>query len=785
MNFKMDQPSLEQLRAIVGERTSPVLAWTGAGMSAAADLPTWPTLRNRLLHSARRTAQTLREPTRTERLATLAEIAREENYWKAFGQLRAVMGEGSWNASVTQELTTHPKAGVPACYQLLWRIPELRGIINLNLDGLATRAFSLTNPGARVSEFTGRHAVRLLNLPNGRNRFVVNLHGIVEDAASWILTDDQLTRLSRVAAYKEFLRICLGSWVNVFFGMSADDFAIARHLEYLTKRNLQTSQRFWVTDRTDGETDNWANSMGIQPIRYEAPDGSHAAVDDILRSLLEYRPQEREEYAPIVPDVAQGDGSLLPPDELNGRPAEEIRRILNAEASRLLSIPGEKGREAYKQFTQEYDEQIHAAWFLSTKPGKNLLLGHQLDQEAASGAFGVVYRATSPEGMPEAIKVLHSNIRDHREKLHAFRRGVRSMEILQARRVEGMVAYNDAFEIPAFVSMEWIEGVNLAEAMEAQQIKDWDTVLRIAEELTAIIKKAHALPERVLHRDIRPPNVMLEHFYDTRQDWRVVVLDFDLSWHQGGGDQSVLYSASGYLAPEQITQVPNVTTRSGLVDSFGLGMTLYFLCTGQDPYPGQHTGEQWRTDVRRATSEVPMPGWLSLPRRVERCILGATADQQASRIDVAAIHAELSRSRHAYLNPSEVTDTELLAEEVAARSETMRNYTWNSDSGNATYDSPTGVVYYLGSDESNGRILVNISLVSRGQHDRSKLTKYLVEKAPAAVAALKKGNWNKVQERHAGGLFEISGHADSATASENLDRLAESLDTVGDLLLGA
>ncbi|MDH2388686.1 protein kinase [Streptomyces sp. HNM0663] len=782
MAFNANQPSHEKLRAIVAERTSPILVWTGSGLSASAGMPTWPSLKKQLLEVAERKAEDFLPEDRNRHLRNIASIRNEANYWVAFERLKKELGFSTWNASVAAALTPNPQKDVPAEYASLWRIPELRGIMNLNLDGLATRAFSIVNPGVRLLEFGGTQAARLRNLPTGNNRFVVNLHGIIDDTSTWILTHEEIKRLSRNATYKEFIRICLSSWVNLFMGISVDDFAIGSHLQYLTARNLQASPKFWLTNRADQETDDWAEESGIQVIKYHSPDDSHAAVGAFLEDLLSYVAADDEDYPPVTPEITPANSGIPSPEELTGKPAEEIRKVLNAHASYLLSTPGGEGLDSYERFAQKYAEQIHAAWFLSTAPGKNELLGHTLLTEEASGAFGTVYRARGPSGEDEAVKILHSNIRGNREKLTAFRRGVRSMKILQERQVSGMVTYKDASEIPTFVSMEWIEGPNLAQAKEAHQIDDWDMVLRIGKDLARIIQSAQSLPERVLHRDIRPPNVMLEGLYHAPDDWRVVVLDFDLSWHRGASDQSVLYSASGYLAPEQIARIPNVSTRSGAVDSFGLGMTLYFLCSGEDPYPGQHTSEKWYTRVNQATAMIRDTKWRSLPSRFARCILMATSEQQALRIDVPAIANELSRLWSAHLEPDRVTDTELLAEEIAARSEALHSYTWDFDASLARYAPPTGVVYQVQGDESLGRVLLNIEFMSMGQHDRSSLSKYMNEKVPGVVATLKRCQWKDVRERHGRGQLEVSAWVGVDHAPTHLDRLAESIDDASKLL---
>src|SRR5205085_754602 len=152
---------------------------------------------------------------------------------------------------------------------------------------------------------------------------------------------------------------------------------------------------------------------------------------------------------------------------------------------------------------------------------------------------GFVYEAKDKSGNDVAIKILHGNVKEEPEMMDSFRRGVTAMRILSERKVNGMVPYVAAWEIPTCTVMDLVLGPNLEEAVDSGFIDSWDSVLRIAIDVVHIIRSAHRLPERVLHRDIRPPNVMLRNYYNDPNDFEVVVLDFDLSWHRDASGLSV------------------------------------------------------------------------------------------------------------------------------------------------------------------------------------------------------------------------------------------------------
>jgi serine/threonine protein kinase len=100
---------------------------------------------------------------------------------------------------------------------------------------------------------------------------------------------------------------------------------------------------------------------------------------------------------------------------------------------------------------------------------------------------------------------------------------------------------------------------------------------------------------------------MLNDYYSATGEWQVVVLDFDLSWHRGSVERSVVHGSTllGYLAPEQIQPIQGVSTRHAAVDSFGLGMLLFFLISGHNPLPDEHRHGNWIELVRSAAERKP------------------------------------------------------------------------------------------------------------------------------------------------------------------------------------
>lgn len=747
MGFDTDQHAYRAFRAIVAEGTNPVVAWVGSGLSVPAGLPTWSQLKGLLLEALLDKARSY-DGTDRERLEATARVIRfEENNWSAFSMLQERLGRATYRDTIREAFSQAAKVDVPDAYTNLWKM-GVRGVLTLNIDRLATRALlEVRDPGAQIGEYDGREIGEVSQILNGRLPFVVNLHGSIEESASWVLTRQGLNSLTKSEAYRTFISACLATRTVLFIGLSADDVAVGGHLERLADSGIQTDSHYWLTDRGDAATDEWAERVGIRRIRYRSVGGSHAEVDEFFADVASYvSPEPTDPLPPVTLEgTPEGEDRLPPQGELEGMDAESIRQILNAHAQRLLHSDSRENYEAYEKFSREFDGAIYRAWYTSDQEGSNRLLDYTLEEEIALGAFGRVYRAANRDGGQVAVKVLLEEVRRNPELLRNFRRGVRSMRILHDRNVDGMAAYLEGSEIPAFVVMEWIPGPNLTEATEANQIVDWDILLKIGSELATIIRSAHALPERVLHRDIRPSNVMLREFYTEPDEWRVVVLDFDLSWHRGAYEKSVLHTSSaGFLAPEQIRPNRNASTRHAGVDVFGIGMTLYYLCSGIEPLPDQHKHVDWEGEVHRVCDRFAKSAWKSLPIRMARLIIAATQNEQSARWDMAEMVGELKQLRAAIERPDDLSSIELITEELAANCEVFDSYVWDADRISATRELPTGLKIELAADIKQHNVRLVFAWWRTGNETRASVRKYIARATSGMVEQLTAAGWNEV-----------------------------------------
>src|SRR5262249_28327121 len=163
--------------------------------------------------------------------------------------------------------------------------------------------------------------------------------------------------------------------------------------------------------------------------------------------------------------------------------------------------------------------------------------------------------------------------------------------------------------------MPHVEGESLRARLDRERQLPVSDALRLGAELARALDYAHA--KGVIHRDIKPGNVLLE-------SGQAVLADFGIAQV---GDQSagehltqpgMLIGTPLYMSPEQSTAEP-VDGRS---DLYSLGCVLYEMLCGQPPFTGAGTGSVVRdhlTQVARPVSEL-RPG---VPKAVDRILARA------------------------------------------------------------------------------------------------------------------------------------------------------------------
>ncbi len=168
-----------------------------------------------------------------------------------------------------------------------------------------------------------------------------------------------------------------------------------------------------------------------------------------------------------------------------------------------------------------------------------------------------------------------------------------------------------------YIAMEHVDGRTLRWILRNGPVPI-PTALKITHGVLGALEHAHAAG--VVHRDIKPGNVMIA------TTGQVKVMDFGTAWMRGTTEPAQVVGTVQYMSPEHIRGEP-VDPRS---DLYSVGCLLFQLVTGRPPFVGD---DQATVAARQVSAQPPAPGTLNpyLPEALERAVLAALAKDRADR----------------------------------------------------------------------------------------------------------------------------------------------------------
>ena len=209
------------------------------------------------------------------------------------------------------------------------------------------------------------------------------------------------------------------------------------------------------------------------------------------------------------------------------------------------------------------------------------------------GAVGKVDKAQAPDGSIVAIKTLFQQFTYEAEYVKRFKQEARlAQKLSHPNVVKVLDVGEDEGGYLQYIVMEYVEGKTLAELMSGRSKYDKKTTksvpkifsasetIRIMRQIAGVLQAAMDIG--LLHRDIKPQNIMLD------KDGNAKLLDFGLS--KDCDSVFSILSTTGqfigtppYMSPEQHSGKDVVDHRS---DLYSLGCTAYQMLTGVTPFPG-------------------------------------------------------------------------------------------------------------------------------------------------------------------------------------------------------
>jgi TPR repeat protein len=261
---------------------------------------------------------------------------------------------------------------------------------------------------------------------------------------------------------------------------------------------------------------------------------------------------------------------------------------------------------------------------------------YEIRREIGRGAMGVVYEAFDPSiGRAVAIKVFRpgTSVAASADEMDArFRREAQVAGRLSHPNLVVVHEFGEATvegTVVPYIVMELVRGTDLKALLASRGRLTLAEIARVMNDLLAALQHAH---ERgVVHRDIKPGNLML-----CDDDGRLKVADFGIA---KTADSELtrtgeLLGTAAYMSPEQVTGAP-VDLRT---DIYAAGVILYQLLTGEPPFSGGST----TSVIQKILNQEPVaPSVLNvtIPRALDAVVQQAMAKKPAARFASAAAFA--------------------------------------------------------------------------------------------------------------------------------------------------
>lgn len=258
---------------------------------------------------------------------------------------------------------------------------------------------------------------------------------------------------------------------------------------------------------------------------------------------------------------------------------------------------------------------------LSKRSGIRRVGEYVIEGPMGRGGFSTVYRAHHAEtGRRVALKMLKHELMWRADFEKRFRR---EAVIIQGLVHPHIVRVHGVVEAYAtlFLAMEYVDGVDLGQLLASRGCLPPSEVRYVVRRLCAALHHAHE--HGVIHRDVKPANVLLTAGGDVK------LVDFGIAVGPGDGKRGKsFYGTPHYAAPEHVMKLP-VDRRS---DIYMLGITVYELLTGTVPYADDTVQTTLHKHVRHELPALPE----FLPEDLRAFVATAARRRPVHRFDSCA-----------------------------------------------------------------------------------------------------------------------------------------------------
>lgn len=235
-------------------------------------------------------------------------------------------------------------------------------------------------------------------------------------------------------------------------------------------------------------------------------------------------------------------------------------------------------------------------------------------EELGKGGMGVVYRVFDKKIEEEvALKLLNPEVSSDKTTIERFRSELKLARKISHKNVCRMYDLNEEGDTQ-YITMEYVPGEDLKSSILRIGHLSVGKAVSVAKQVCEGLEEAHRLG--VVHRDIKPQNIMIDKEGSTR------IMDFGIARSlkkKGITGTGLIIGTPEYMSPEQV-EMREVDQRS---DVYSLGVILYEMATGRVPFEGEtplsvamkHKSEE-PLDPRKVNAQIPE----GLSRVILKCL---------------------------------------------------------------------------------------------------------------------------------------------------------------------
>jgi len=241
--------------------------------------------------------------------------------------------------------------------------------------------------------------------------------------------------------------------------------------------------------------------------------------------------------------------------------------------------------------------------------------------ELGSGGMATVFLALDLAlDRKVAIKVMSPSLMTTPGAIERFRREARTAAALSHPHIVPIYAIGDDPSLAYYV-MKFIEGRGLDSVLREEGAQSPAFVQAILSYVGAALQHAHQ--SGVVHRDVKPANIMLD-----RDGWTYVT-DFGIAKRDDGHgltQSGMIIGTPAYMCPEQF----NGSVLTGAADQYALGCVAYEMLAGRTPYDGPSLGEVMRGHLLEPVPRVRLAR-PDVPEALEACVTRMLAKEPGER----------------------------------------------------------------------------------------------------------------------------------------------------------